>query len=63
MVKSNKWNKVLNSYEFSKSFIESKILNEPEIYEIEIEFLGNNTIEGKKSINNFINTLLLLKKN
>ena len=55
VVKSNKWNKVLNSYEFSKSFIESKILNEPEIYEIEIEFLGNNTIEGKKSINNFIN--------
>lgn len=54
VVKSNKWNPVLKSYDFHKNFIESNILKNQEQYEIEIEFLGNNTSDGIKLVNDFI---------
>ena len=42
IVKSNRKNKVLNRFEYYKSFTESKVLQEPETYELEIEYIGNN---------------------
>ena len=51
IVKSNRKNKVLNRFEYYKSFTESKVLEEPEIYELEIEYIGNDLLETVKKTN------------
>ena len=52
IVKSNSKNKVLNRFEYYKSFTESKVLQESEIYELEIEYIANDLVEtvGKSNI-------------
>jgi hypothetical protein len=57
VVKSSKKNKVLQSYELYKTFVESKVLKEPETFEIEIEYIGNNTIQGIKNLSEFLNSV------
>ena len=42
IVKSNRKNTVLNRFEYYKSFTDSKVLQEPETYELEIEYIKNN---------------------
>ena len=58
-VKSSKYNDTLKRYELKKTFTESKILLEPEEYEIEIEFVGNKTQQGIKNLSRYINNLQL----
>jgi len=59
VVKSSKWNQTLEQFELHKTFLESKVLSEPENYELEIEYMGNNTEQGKKNLIKYINTLKL----
>ena len=53
-VKNNSFNKSINNYNLYKSFKESKVLNEPEQYELEIEYIGNMKINGTLNIQNYI---------
>ena len=50
IVKSSPYNKAMNKYETYRTFKESNILNEPEVYELEIEFLGDK----QKGLSNLI---------
>lgn len=57
IVKSSKYNPTLRRYELTETFSESKILQQPEEYEIEIEFLGNRTSTGVKHLSRYMNQL------
>ena len=52
IVKSTKYNDKLNKYEMTELFKTSNILNQPEYYELEIEFIGNKQEYNTESINN-----------
>ena len=54
-VKNNKLNQALHSYNLYKSFKESNILNEPENYELEVEYIGNLKINGELNIQSYLN--------
>lgn len=55
VIKSNKFNKALNSRELFKTFKESNILKNKEIYELEVEYVGNMLLNGEVNIINFLN--------
>tara|TARA_B110001469_G_C9647029_1_gene327579 strand:+ start:93 stop:3521 length:3429 start_codon:yes stop_codon:yes gene_type:complete len=57
VVKNSKYNEKLRSYELHKTFMDSKILKQPEMYEIEIEYIGNNSNFGKKNLTRYVNNL------
>ena len=54
-VKNNKYNSVIRNYNLYKSFKESNILNEPEEYELEVEYIGNLKINGELNIQSYLN--------
>ena len=58
-VKSSTYNKVLKQYDLFKTFKESNILNQKEIYELEIEYIGNNDIKLVKKDNIYTSPLML----
>ena len=41
VVKSTQWDKVKKTYKYAKTFKEANILNNPEEYELEIEYIGS----------------------
>lgn len=41
-VKTNRFNRKTNSYDYARTFKESNILGNPETYELEIEYIGSN---------------------
>ena len=53
-VKNNSYNPSINSYNLYKSFKDSNVLNEPEQYELEIEYIGLKRINGVVSIQNYM---------
>lgn len=54
VVKSNKYNYTLRRNELYRKFVDSKILKNPETYELEIEYIGSNKINEKSPIDDFI---------
>jgi len=48
-VKTNTFNRKTNQYEYSRTFKESNILMNPEIYELEIEYVGSNESDVVKT--------------
>ena len=52
-VKSNTYNPKRKSYNLSKNLVDSRILSGKEIYELEIEYIGYNEIDGKYPIDIF----------
>jgi len=57
IVKSTSYNDALNRYELFKTFKECNILNQPEQYEVEIEFVGNRKQDGQSNLDKFIRLL------
>ena len=55
VTKSNKFNKAMNSRELFKTFKEAKILKNKEIYELEVEYVGNMLLNSEVNIINFLN--------
>ena len=53
IVKSNGKNTVLNRFEYYKSFKESNILQEPETYELEIEYIKNKPTKTVSKTNTY----------
>ena len=52
-VKSNTYNSKKKSYNLAKNLVDSRILSGREIYELEIEYIGYNEINGKYPIDIF----------
>ena len=52
IVKSSHYNNTLNKYEMTELFKTSNILNQPEYYELELEFIGNQKEYNINSVNN-----------
>ena len=48
VVKTNKYNRVLKTYDLFKSFKDADILNNDETYELEVEYIGNTILSDKK---------------
>ena len=58
VVKSTSYNISKKAYDFANSFKEANILNNPETYELEIEFIGQeNNSDNIRRINNFYEKL------
>ena len=74
IVKTNIWNNEFKSYNLSKSFKDSNVLNNPEAYELEIEYIGNQlpgnmpsisfmpSIHNKTTIKHYLNKSIILRE-
>ena len=60
VVKSTQWDKVRKTYKYAKTFKEANILNNPEEYELEIEYIGSTDKKenGVFYINDYYNKLM-----
>ena len=54
-VKSNTYNPKRKTYNFAKSLLESRILTGKEIYELEIEYIGYQMVNGKHPVVEYSN--------
>jgi hypothetical protein len=60
VVKSTQWDKIRKTYKYAKTFKEANILNNPEEYELEIEYIGSTDKKenGVFYINDYYNKLM-----